>query len=548
MNTKLLHGLLAAFAAMLMIVSVSSCAYDDTGLKDSIASLTERIEKLEAFQDKAQSDIETLRSLIEKLQDQVTVDSVTDNGDGSYTINFSDGTTATIRNGQDGADGADGADGSDGEDGYTPPTIIVILDADGNYYWGYEYPDGSQEYLTDANGNNIPVTGEAPMIRINEETERWEYSVDGGQTWEDAGPAVGGSGDSMFSDVAEDDDYVYITLKDGTTISIPKTKELYFDFGVSGKLYFEAGETKVLDYKMAGAENISITKPDGWRASIEDEGFVITAPVAENTFAETEGEVNVLLFAGNDRNFFASVQVEIGEEPVVPVADACVGDYYYSDGTWSADLDVSKTAIGVVIWAGDPTADDPALRADHPDCVHGIAMSFAELKGVWQENYDAYGDLIETWRSANMPECESLMYWKEYYVSNGPVDRILGYQHTKVIEAFNADPANSAFPVNIVSNIASFNEDVPAPAVSSGWFLPSYMEMSCINSSNINDINAVLTSVSGGTAVSGYGAYVTSTEYVDIMPNCAATFETMFFSSGSAIKNGGCTYRYMLAF
>ena len=536
MNTKILNCLLTAVAALLIIVSVSSCTYDDTSLKDSITSLTERVGKLEAFQDKAQSDIETLRGLIEKLQSQVTVDSVVDNGDGSYTIHFSDGTTATIHNGQN------------GEDGYTPPTIIVILDSDGNYYWGYEYPDGSQEYLTDGNGSKIPVTGEAPMIRINEQTERWEYSIDGGVSWHDAGPAVSGTGDSMFSEVTEDDDYVYISLEDGTTISIPKTKELYFDFGVNGKLYFEAGETKVLDYIMTGAENISITKPDGWRASIEEDGFVITAPVSENTFAETKGEINVLLFAENDRNFFASLQVEIGEEAVVPVIDASVGDYYYSDGTWSTELDESKTAIGVVIWTGDPTADDPALKADHPECVHGIAMSFIELKGVWQENYDSYGNLVDAWRSANMPECESLMYWTEYYVSNGPIDKFLGYQHTKVIEAFNMDPANSAYPVNIVSNISSFSEEVPSPAVSSGWFLPSYKEMSCLNSSNINEINAVLTSVSNGTAISSFGAYYTSTEYVDLMPNCAATFETMFFSSGSSIKSSSCSYRYMLAF
>lgn len=541
MNTRIITCLLAALV-MTMTVSVTSCTYDDTGLMDSIANLTERIEALEDFQDKAQSDIETLGSLIEKLQGQVTVDSVTDNGDGSYTISFSDGTSATIHDGQDGADGEDGLDG------YTPPTIIVILDEDGKYYWGYEYPDGSREFLQDGNGDKIPVTGEAPMVRINEETERWEYSTDGGQTWQDAGPAVGGTEDAMFSNVAEDDDYVHITLKDGTTISIPKTKELYFDFGVSGKLYFEAGETKVLEYSMAGAENISITKPDGWRASIEDEGFAITAPAAENTFAETEGEVDVLLFAGNGRSFFASVQVEIGEEPEAPAADALVGDYYYSDGTWSTDLDASKTAIGVVIWAGDPTADDPSLREDHPECVHGIAMSVRELSGVWQQNYDAYGNLVDAWRSANMPECESMMYWIQYYVSTGPVDRLLGYQHTKVIEAFNADPDNSAYPVNIVSGIGSFNEEAPAPAASSGWFLPSYKEMSCINSANVNDINAKLTSVYGGTEISGYGAYYTSTEYVDLMPNCAATFETMFFSSGSSIKSSSCAYRYMLAF
>lgn len=33
---------------------------------------------------------------------------------------------------------------------------------------------------------------------------------------------------------------------------------------------------------------------------------------------------------------------------VVPVLDAKVGDYYYSDGTWSTDLDAGKTCIGII--------------------------------------------------------------------------------------------------------------------------------------------------------------------------------------------------------
>jgi len=43
--------------------------------------------------------------------------SVKDNEDNSYTISCADGTTVTVRDGQNGADGADGKDGTDGEDG-----------------------------------------------------------------------------------------------------------------------------------------------------------------------------------------------------------------------------------------------------------------------------------------------------------------------------------------------------------------------------------------------------------------------------------------------
>ena len=48
--------------------------------------------------------------------------------------------------------------------------------------------------------------------------------------------------------------------------------------------------------------------------------------------------------------------------------------------------------------------------------------------------------------------------------------------------------------------------------------------------------------------MNAYGYYLTSTEYVDIMPNGVTIFQTMFFNDGSSNKNFGNSYRYMLAF
>ena len=106
---------------------------------------------------------------------------------------------------------------------------------------------------------------------------------------------------------------MYLTLADGTEIRIPLTAELAFDFGTGESvLYFAAGENKTLDYTMSGAETYTITKPDGWRASIEGEGLVITAPIEENVYAETEGVVSVILFASNGQSFMAEQNVAIG--------------------------------------------------------------------------------------------------------------------------------------------------------------------------------------------------------------------------------------------
>ena len=166
--------------ALAVMVMVNSC-YDDTDLKNSIDDLTGRVEELEKFREDVQSEISSLNAIIAALQENVTVDNVVSNEDGSYTINFSDGTSVTIKDGENGANGL------------TPPSIIVV-EEDGVYYWAYENADGTTEFITDDDGERIPVTGVAPQVRINEDGF-WEISTDGGQTWEETGmPSTGGSG------------------------------------------------------------------------------------------------------------------------------------------------------------------------------------------------------------------------------------------------------------------------------------------------------------------------------------------------------------------
>ena len=323
----------SSLASLALIGGLSSCAFDDTELQNSIDDLTSRVEALEDFQEQVQGDITSLQDIVEKLGSSVTVDNVVDNGDGSWTINFSDGTSVTIRNGQD------------GEDGLTPPSITVV-EEDGTYYWAYENADGSTDFILDDDGNRIPVTGEAPRVRINPDSGNWEISTDGGQTWEDTGvKAEGGSGDSFFSDVYVKDGILYLVLADGTVIDVPMTAELSFDFGTEADtLYFGAGESRTLAYTMSGAESVTITKPDGWRASIEAEGLVITAPAAENTFAETEGVISVILFAANGQSLLAEQIVKIGEDPdaakVIDFPDANLKAYLVENYDLNGDGEI----------------------------------------------------------------------------------------------------------------------------------------------------------------------------------------------------------------
>lgn len=154
-----------------------------------------------------------------------------------------------------------------------------------------------------------------------------------------------------------------------------------------------------------------------------------------------------------------------------------VGDFYYADGTWSSDIDYSKDVLGVVFYTGDPTAEDPILKADHPGCTHGLVLAaYAEPTGcIWQNDHITYGSAVGDWVTANLPGYIST---ESNYGRDQIRNLIVGYNNTKALRAFNA--ANPAYSVVPVEKIDAYQQQHAAPATSSGWYLPSVKELSMI--------------------------------------------------------------------
>ena len=157
-------------ALAFLFVSVTSC-YDDTGLRELLADHEQRIQTLETLCRQMNTNITSLQTIVDAIQQNDYIKSVTPVQEGSevigYTIEFVKNGSITIyhgKNGQNGADGQDGApgkDGANGQDGHTP-VIGVQQDADGKYYWTL---DG--EWLLDAAGNKIPTTGENGRVSVS---------------------------------------------------------------------------------------------------------------------------------------------------------------------------------------------------------------------------------------------------------------------------------------------------------------------------------------------------------------------------------------------
>ena len=213
---------LLTWAVLVTAIALSSCKYDDDDLWNSVHGLEDRVAKLEELCKQMNTNISSLQTIVEALEENDYVTNVTpvmqDGKEIGYTIVFSKSNPITIYHGKDGQAGSDGDDG-------TTPSIGVKQDTDGIYYWTL-----NGEWLTDDYGDKIKAEGAdgndgtTPKFKI--ENDYWYISYNNGETWEQLGKATGEDGtggDSMFTEIdyQTSTDYVIFTLADGTQIKLP---------------------------------------------------------------------------------------------------------------------------------------------------------------------------------------------------------------------------------------------------------------------------------------------------------------------------------------
>lgn len=329
------------FICMLSILVGSCQKFDPTDIWDNIHSLDERVTSLEEQCRRMNSNIEALQTIVAALQNNDYVTSVTPIYEGAteigYVITFSKGGKATIYHGKDGAKGEQGEKGEQGDKGEAgaTPVIGVAKDTDGVYYWTL-----NGNWLVDEAGNKIPTTGKdgadgvqgetgatgpqgpqgeagkdgiTPQLKI--ENGRWLVSYDNGQSWVDVGQATGDqgpqgeqgeqgiqgeagkNGDSFFQSVTQDEDNVYLTLADGTILTISKTpppaatlvldKTTGFTATFNGTVVKKSLDLKVTVY-YSTVSNLTIYKNKGKVSVTEFNGdsFVLklTGLAAETTY------------------------------------------------------------------------------------------------------------------------------------------------------------------------------------------------------------------------------------------------------------------------
>ena len=234
--SRVLYAFVLSFGLMF-----TSC-YDDSALLGQIGNLDEqykdldsRVKELERLVAQQNTNITSLQTVVAALQENDYVTNVSPITEGSkvtgYTITFNKKGAITIYNGKDGC----------------VPAVGVKQDTDGRWYWTI---DGN--WMLDANDNKVRASaidgedgapgtpgqngndGVTPKLKI--EDGYWFVSYDNGQNWERYAPATGekgeqgdkgdkgDQGDSMFQGVTYDTDYVYLTLSNGTVLTVPRIK------------------------------------------------------------------------------------------------------------------------------------------------------------------------------------------------------------------------------------------------------------------------------------------------------------------------------------
>lgn len=223
----------------LMVLSLGACKTDD--LERDIDALKDRVTAMEAKVDRLNESMNMIRVA---LDGNKTIQSYTENEDGSYTLTLSDGNTITLTQGKIGAtdvyqEVSISTDGNwviggvetehralavDGEPGVTPQ-FRLTMESEGKYYWEVSYDgeltweevksqQGTRVYASASGSSSVagPIASAAP----NATGDKFEITLTGNGTKYEI-PIVSGLACAITKPVLEDGFWIVPTNTEATT-------------------------------------------------------------------------------------------------------------------------------------------------------------------------------------------------------------------------------------------------------------------------------------------------------------------------------------------
>ncbi|MDR1681517.1 MAG: DUF4988 and DUF4465 domain-containing protein [Prevotellaceae bacterium] len=419
--------ILSMMCAALLIAGFASCSYDDSDLWNNVNSLEQRVKTLEEQLSRLNSDIGAMTVIVDALNAGrvITRVDVTSTG---YTFTFSDHSTIDINHGTNGAPGA------------AAPVIGIDL-YQGVYYWTITVGTNTA-WLTDGQGQRLRVSGAdgtSPVMGVDADGY---WTVNGVRiTGADGQPvkASGDAGDSFFSDVTDGESAVTFVLANGTVIVIPKAGSLaIIIMGIDEEpLFVRYGTSATYSITLVGEADISIAKPDGWRASIQNGTLTLTAPPLANTYAEKDGQVDIIAAGHNGTTVIRSITVS-------------ARDYNYV-------IDFEEP--GIDDYLAGPTAKGENCYSSYPGTqYYGYYHNATELYMMVNEFYGTYdmwngGIFISQWN--NMDEASWENQCSVYY--SDPLTAMGGHRGSKTFGFFYGYGSYSYITFNDDSQECTFD-------------------------------------------------------------------------------------------
>ena len=354
-----------AKCAVLLLGGAAIFACSDLSeIEERVDSLDSRITALETQVEALNENLKTINGLL----DESTFITKIERTEDGFTITMSDSEVYTIENGK------------------TGDTPVITVDEDG--YWMAQYGDSEPQYITvdgTADGEKVLATATAPLFRVSAEGY-WEVSTNGGENYstvyleDGTTPAQaigqpgepGEQGDSFFKDVSynEEDGILSLTLADGKTYSFTVTSD--FACEIEGVTYAEAeifqpGASREFKVIYKGIDDVYLTVPQGWSATLEGEEspaiLTVTPPAAKTKIsADSQSDVVVHAVSG-DRSIFAKMKVELFDG-AIPAAEVKAGAVTATEVNFTVTPNADVTSWKYMLLAASEEAPETSVDFD----------------------------------------------------------------------------------------------------------------------------------------------------------------------------------------
>ena len=238
---------------------------------------------------------------------------------------------------------------------------------------------------------------------------------------------------------------------------------------------------------------------------------------------------------------------------------------HISCGEQTEDITLKGNKSQNMYLKADYRINEVVVTADLNSPIHTTQTGKVSLTAkdfVSGNNFMSSPDVVKKLQSLSGVASGTELISGLYVHGGGNDENLFLLDGTPLYQVNHAGGLFSAFNTDIVKNIDTFNADYPAPASSSGWYLPSMKDLSLLitgeSGTNVYDIMYDITNVynlnqilsEAGLATMNSSMMWSSSEVDESIEDSAFTNSATDSWCSESPKNTSffCTYRYILAF